>query len=228
MCIYFKINKLKRIIIKTEDGSSSLYVPEIDEHFHSVHGAITESLHVFIHKGLRNICLNNINVLEIGFGTGLNCILTYRDAQTSKKSITYHSVELYPISKDEFDELNYCNIIGVEYQNVFQKMHSSPWGIETQVDDFFYLKKIQNNLLDVHFDSSYDLIYFDAFAPGKQPEMWTYDIFKNISDSTKSGGILTTYCAKGEVRRILKSVGFDVVRTDGPPGKREMIIATKL
>lgn len=218
---------MKRTVIKTKDGSSSIFVPELDESFHSLNGAYTESMHVFIDKGLRQRDKKELKILEIGFGTGLNCILTCKENITLQRQIHYHAIELFPITTDEMSLLDFNDFLDENFLDLFRKMHLSAWDEQCPILDNFILKKLTGDLQTYKFENNYDLIYFDAFAPNKQAEMWTPAIFQKMYDCLCFDGLLVTYCAKGEVRRIMQSVGFAVERTDGPPGKREMLVATK-
>lgn len=212
----------------TLDGSDTLYVPSIDEHYHSTNGAVQESAHVYIDAGLAEFQKDTINILEIGFGTGLNAYLTYRYAHRFDKEIDYTGIELYPLDSSIVSKLNYAD--KETDRQVFQKIHTTDWGTRMKISSVFFLTKIQRNLthLDFFSDETFDLIYFDAFAPDKQPEMWTQDIFDFLYKHTTQDGILTTYCAKGSVRRMLQKSGYKVERLPGPPGKREMIRAIKI
>lgn len=218
---------MKREIINTEDGSSTLYVPELDEHYHSIYGAITESMHIFINYGFNCIDSQDISIFEVGFGTGLNSFLTFREAKKQKKKVIYDSVELYPLTENEYLRLNYVS----KHENdflFFIKMHSSDWDIEQKINDNFLLKKITGSIETINIEKEkYDLIYFDAFAPEVQPELWKKEIFQSLYNSLKPNGILTTYCSKGVVRRTLKEVGFKIEKLPGPPPKREIVRAIK-
>lgn len=218
---------MKREIIVTADGSSTLFVEELDENYHSVNGAITESMHVFIERGLRQCKQPELAILEIGFGTGLNCVLSFKELPAAVEKVYYDSIELYPVTNEEFEQLNYADFLDVDIRDIYRDMFLADWDETVAITDNFYLRKIHANLLDAEFEQKYDLVYFDAFAPNKQPELWTIDVFQKMYDCMKKGAWLTTYCAKGEVRRNMQSVGFTVTRTDGPPCKREMLIAQK-
>jgi len=228
---------MERKIVTTTDGSHSIFIPDLNEHYHSIHGAIQESRHVFIEAGLKYIpsSPNAISVLEIGFGTGLNALLTILESQNSNLKIIYTSIEAFPLSDEIVRQLNYAselkqdaNTYKVDLQNSFDTMHQSEWGKEILISENFNFKKIQKTLQETELkDQEFDLIYFDAFGPPVQPEMWTEEIFSKIFSATKPHGILVTYCAKGEVKRTLKKVGFQIQNLPGPPGKREMIRAVK-
>ena len=211
----------------SEDGSSTLYRPDLDEHYHSIHGAIQESMHIFIDAGLRQYSERQINILEIGFGTGLNTLLTI--LETENASVNYHSIEKFPVEYEIINLINYPEILGNKAKIWFDKIHEVSWNIEHKITPTFNLQKIKSDLIDcVLPDNFYNLVYFDAFAPEKQPELWNIEIFDKIYNSMKDKGILTTYCAKGSVRRAMQACGFKVERIQGPPGKREMIRAVKI
>jgi len=213
-------------IILSEDGSTTLFRPDLNEHYHSVHGAIQESMHVFIDAGLKKCNSESLKILEIGFGTGLNALLTMLNAEN--KQIVYHAIEKYPLSDDVIEKINYPDKIGAKYSAViFNKIHKTPWNEEHKIEESFILKKIKADLLEHQFEKGYDLVYFDAFAPEKQPELWDREIFQKLFDSMSANSILTTYCSKGSVRRSMIECGFKVLRIDGPPGKRQMIVALK-
>ncbi|MGZ4054200.1 MAG: tRNA (5-methylaminomethyl-2-thiouridine)(34)-methyltransferase MnmD [Bacteroidia bacterium] len=224
---------MERTLIKTADGSHSLYVKDLDEHYHSIHGAIQESIHVFINTGLKFIAEKNkseINILEIGFGTGLNALLTCMEAEKSDLKINYTSLEAFPLSIDLTNKLNYVDLLSSEkkdLQNTFDLLHSCEWEKDIAISKNFILHKIKNTLQEIRFENSFDLIYFDAFGPRVQPEMWKEELFSKIYSATKQDGCLVTYCAKGEVKRTLKKVGFVVETLPGPPRKREMVRGIK-
>lgn len=225
----FKKN-IKREIITTNDGSKTIHFPEINESYHSKHGAYQEAQHVFIKSGLSQIEKQQISILEVGFGTGLNAILTYIYAKNKAKTIDYHGLEAFPVSDDEINAINYPNIAPIQdYQEVFQKFHTIDWNVATDISNSFTLKKIQTTLENFHPDKShYDLIYFDAFGPRVQPEMWTLEIFQKIFNATRKSGVFVTYSCRGQVRRDLLTAGFKVEKIPGPPGKREMLRAVKV
>lgn len=220
-------NSKKRELQLTADGSHTLFIPEIDEHYHSVNGAIQESRHVFIDAGMRQIAGEEIRILEIGFGTGLNAFLTLQEASVTQKRVHYYSVELYPLETDIVRALNYPQLISPEMESLFYAMHESSWNKPVEITPFFTLHKIEGDGNQCLFPHAIDLIYFDAFAPDKQSEMWNGSLFDKLYASTSAGGILTTYCAKGVVRRMMQASGYTVERIPGPPGKREMLRAKK-
>ena len=214
-------------LILTSDGSHSLFVPEIDECYHSTHGAVQESLHIFIDAGLRQCHISEINILEIGFGTGLNAFLTLLEAERSEKQIKYTSLELFPVENHIALKLNYPDILAPEKRLTFEQMHTCTWNEEIQLSPFFGLNKIKTDFTEFVFKNNFDVVFFDAFSPEKQPEMWSDKQFEKIYSHCNPGAILTTYCAKGVVRRTMKSAGFEVERIQGPPGKREMLRGVK-
>jgi tRNA U34 5-methylaminomethyl-2-thiouridine-forming methyltransferase MnmC len=219
---------LERQIIITEDGSTTIYLPEWNEHYHSKFGAIQESRHVFIQKGLSLFSNQKISVLEIGFGTGLNCLLTFLEAEQGKLEIEYVGVEAYPISREEVEGLNYISVLKNEKLTViFEELHLSPWEVKNKISSNFSLEKREQFFQEINDMNRFDLIYFDAFGPQVQPELWTEVPFKKMFDTLKSGGVLVTYSARGSVRRAMQSAGFAVERLEGPPGKREMLRAIK-
>jgi len=219
---------LKREIIITSDGSTSIHIPEWDEQYHSKHGAIQEAYHVFIDKGLNLFQNQNIHILEIGFGTGLNSFITFIEAQKRNLKVDYVGVEKYPIADNEFEQLNYVSELkAAEFSNIFKKMHLKPWGEKYILNADFSLTKRKQDFNDIDDKLRFNLIYFDAFGARVQPELWTVAIFQKMYDSLKSGGVLVTYSAKGSVRRAMIEVGFKVEKLPGPPGKREMLRAKK-
>ena len=215
-------------IEKTADGSYTLYVPEMDEHYHSVKGALTESQHIFIDMGLKHSEVAEPRILEIGLGTGLNCFLTFLTSEETHRKIHYTGIERYPLSMDVLRQLDYPTLIQREHENDYYAIHQAEWGKDIPLSPLFTLHKIEGDFTSHSFEKGYDIIYFDAFAPEKQPEMWEQSLFDSLYAILNNGGILTTYCAKGVVRRMLQSAGFIVERLPGPPGgKREILRATK-
>ncbi len=223
---------MKTEIIKTADGSHSIYVKELDEHYHSIHGAIQESKHVFIEMGLKytaaTIPNSEMTILEIGLGTGLNAFLTFIESKKTDSLINYTSIEAYPISAEIAHQLNYLDLLNEQKnESIFNEIHTCEWNKKNWISNQFTFRKIQNTLQQIVFDDTYNLIYFDAFGPRVQPEMWTEEVFAKLYAATLPNGCLVTYCAKGEVKRTLKKVGFIVETLQGPPGKREMVRAIK-
>ena len=211
----------------SEDGSSTLYRADLDEHYHSFHGAIQESMHVFIEAGLKKVAQKSaLNILEVGFGTGLNALLTM--VHQPERLVHYHALEKYPVATDLAEVINYPQLLGGdEVRRCFTAMHTCAWGQEVAIQPQFLLTKQEVDLCDFKSDTLYDLVFFDAFAPDKQPELWTDAIFTAIFGMMAKGGVLTTYSAKGSVRRSMQAAGFVVERIPGPPGKREMLRAVK-
>jgi tRNA U34 5-methylaminomethyl-2-thiouridine-forming methyltransferase MnmC len=220
------LNNMTEIIL-TADGSHTLYVPEIKEHYHSIHGAIQESQFIFINNGYDFCNADPLNILEIGFGTGLNAFLTALKSCSGKKKVHYTTIEKYPLTRDITKSLNYPGFTGEGTRELFELIHSSPWNTDIRICNNFIMNKIIGDVTEYIPPGEYNLIYFDAFGPDKQPEMWTAEVFKRISDFTRDNGIFVTYSAKGEVKRNLRSCGFTVTLLPGPPGKRQIIRAWK-
>lgn len=226
---------MRRKIITTADGSKTIHIEEWNEQYHSKHGAIREAYHVFIKNGLFHLSSSkgdeetpqNISVLEIGFGTGLNAFISCLEADKLQRNINYVGVEAYPVSKEEIASLNYVELISKDAAAIFEKLHEISWGKPIAITSNFKLEKRQQFFSEIEDIESFDLIYFDAFGARVQPELWTEAIFEIMFSALKSGGVLVTYSAKGSVRRAMQSVGFTVERLEGPPGKREMLRATK-
>lgn len=223
---------MERKIILTGDGSHTIAIPELKVTYHSVHGAIRESQHVFIEAGFRyvpvTLKVSGMYILEVGFGTGLNALLTLIEADKHKCRIHYTAVDLYPLQETEIQPLNYCSQLRLpQYRPLFEKMHQTEWNAMHEIADYFRLTKMKCDLRDFTAGNPFSLIYFDAFAPGAQPELWTKDVFKKMYSWLLPGGILVTYCSKGAVRRTMQAAGFLVEKIPGPPGKREMLRAIK-
>jgi len=223
---------LKRQIIITKDGSSTIHIPEWNEQYHSIHGAIQEAKHVFIKHGLHHVIAENnlkhIAILEIGFGTALNAFISLLEAEKLKLNIDYSGIEAYPISMEEISQLNYPDQLNVlDKKDVFNKLHEVSWGFNHEITTNFQLRKEEKDFMKIDNKNTFNLIYFDAFGARVQPELWTETIFKIMFEALKNKGVLVTYAAKGSVRRAMQSVGFIVERLEGPPGKREMLRATK-
>ena len=213
----------------TEDGSHTIYLPGMDEHYHSTHGAIQESLHIYIDQGLLQIQQKEIAILEIGFGTGLNAYLTYVFSRIKNLKINYLSIEKYPLTETEYLSLNYPKNVFPEYGQFFEQLHRAEWNSEVKISPEFSLLKVHADLLTYEFDTQprFNLVYYDAFAPGKQPEMWTDDIIRKVSSSVQKDGVLVTYCAKGAARRAFATAGFRMERLPGPIGKKEILRGKK-
>lgn len=222
---------MKREIINTGDGSTTIYLPEWNEHYHSIHGAIQEARHVFIEMGLKKVLgsqRQDISILEIGFGTGLNALVTWQETRNVPVKITYTGIEAYPIEEKEVKELNFSSEIKEEKaRDIFELLHALPWEQPGEITSKFNLHKQKKFFQDITDLERYDLVYFDAFGARVQPELWTAAIFSRMFDALIPGGILVTYAAKGSVRRAMLEVGFKVEKLPGPPGKREMLRATK-
>lgn len=214
-------------IIETADGSNSIFNVEIKENYHSSFGAIQESKHIFIEAGLNFIQKPEISILEIGFGTGLNAILALDWAVKNEKKVNYFGVEAFPVSTELISQLNYAEKLFLD-KNYFEKLHTEN-GKRAFINQFFSIeiqhKTIQKTILP---EKEFDAVFFDAFSPEVQPEMWEISVFKKIASSMKTGGILTTYSCKGVVKRAMLSAGFSIEKLPGPPGKREFFKATKL
>jgi tRNA U34 5-methylaminomethyl-2-thiouridine-forming methyltransferase MnmC len=218
------LNKL----VTTSDGSHTIYVPELDEHYHSVHGAVQESEHIFIKSGFDFCQANPLFIFEVGFGTGLNALLTAVNAAEGSREVFYTSFEKYPLDENIFKQLNHHNFGGERGREIASRINSSAWGRMNNICPNFNLEKIEGDITQDEIKGRYNLIYFDAFGPDKQPEMWTMKIFEKISNITEKNGILITYSSKGDVKRNLRSAGFKVVLIPGPPGKREITRAIKI
>jgi tRNA U34 5-methylaminomethyl-2-thiouridine-forming methyltransferase MnmC len=222
---------MKPEIIKTADGSNTLYVPHLNEHYHSTFGAINESRHVFIESGLLMAAetFDEIHILEIGFGTGLNALLTWMEAERVPKKVYYTALEPNPLDVEVWSVLNYPDCFCTfSYRKIYCRLHETDWERDEQISPFFTIRKILSRLEDyLPEPGAFNLVYFDAFGPFAQPELWTEAIFQKISLSMKERGILVTYSVKGSVRRALKNAGFSVEKIPGPAGKREITRAVK-
>nr|WP_299384524.1 tRNA (5-methylaminomethyl-2-thiouridine)(34)-methyltransferase MnmD [Allomuricauda sp.] len=219
---------MKRKIITTADGSKTIHLEAWNEQYHSKHGAIQEAYHVFITHGLHLLNGPAIKILEIGFGTGLNALITLLESEKANQNITYVGVEAYPVLVEEVKQLDYCEQLNaVKYQTVFEHMHDSLWERPVSITESFQLHKQQKDFREIHDKEEYNLVYFDAFGARVQPELWSEEVFQAMYHALKQDGVLVTYAAKGSVRRAMQAVGFTVERLPGPPGKREMLRATK-
>lgn len=222
---------MKRELVITKDGSHSIYLPEMDEHYHSIHGSMIESEHIFIRSGLieKSLVMKSISILEIGMGTGLNVLKTALTAKAGNLKINYHGVEAFPLTWDEVKKLNYVDLLeSVDAKVVFEKLHQSEWNNYFELSPEIKMKKSDQSWQKISDLGQYDLVYFDAFAPEKQSDMWTEAVFQKVNDCMNEDGILVSYCVKGEVRRLLKKVGFRVEKLKGPEGgKREILRAWK-
>lgn len=221
---------MNRKIIVTDDNSKSLLIPEINETYHSINGAMNEAMHVFITNGLFKITdTNPIRIFEMGFGTGLNALLTLNHAKNTPIYIAYETVEKFPIELDLVSQLQHPTTTGlIELQNEFNLMHTSKWNETHQLSPNFTFKKYQIDIREIELPSNcFHLIYYDAFSPKIQPELWETAVLKKLHNSMVDGGRLTTYCAQGQFKRNLKEAGFEVHGLPGPTGKREMTLAIK-
>lgn len=217
-------------IFNTQDGSHSVFSPIFGVSYHSKYGAIQESQHVFIAAGLleKAATQKEVSILEIGFGTGLNALMTLLEAERRHLTIHYTGVENYPLSLEEASTLNYPEILEApSHRSVFEEMHRIPWGEPKTLSSSFHFTKLKQKFEDLSLKDTFDVIYFDAFAPSAQPELWETEVLGIMYDALKADGILVTYCAKGSVKRALKSLGFTIEALKGPPGKREMTRAKK-
>ncbi|MEL6304294.1 MAG: tRNA (5-methylaminomethyl-2-thiouridine)(34)-methyltransferase MnmD [Bacteroidota bacterium] len=221
---------MKRKIIVTADGSKTIQIEDWNEQYHSIHGAVQEAYHVFIKSGFWHVQTDEhpLRILEMGFGTGLNALITLHEADKQGVSVAYVGIERYPVSLEEALQLEYPEILKVSSSEaVYRKMHEISWETPHQLTPNFGLLKCQKDFFDVNQSSLFNLVYFDAFGARVQPEVWTVALFEKMYSALKSNGVLVTYSAKGSVRRALQEVGFVVERLPGPPGKREMLRATK-
>ncbi len=225
---------MKREIITTADGSRTIHIPDWNEQYHSKHGAIQEARHVFLKTGLAHYIgefpeKEEIAILEVGFGTGLNALLTYFEASKYERSINYVGVEAYPVSPEESVAMEYSSQLEeVDASTIYTKLHDAMWEQPTVISKRFELTKRKQRFENITDSEAFDLIYFDAFGPRVQPNLWTEEIFSKMYIALKVGGVLTTYCAQGAARRAMQAAGFIVERLPGPPGKREMLRARKL
>jgi tRNA U34 5-methylaminomethyl-2-thiouridine-forming methyltransferase MnmC len=215
-------------IIVTSDGSHTIFVPELNEHYHSVHGAVQESEFIFIRNGFDVCSADPLNIFEVGFGTGLNALLTALKCMDGQREVNYTTIEKYPLPDEITGSLNYPHFTSGEGVDIFRLIHSAPWNSDVRICRNFTLHKIEGDLTSLLPSGKYDLIYFDAFGPDKQPEMWSGKIFASIGAITAENGVFVTYSAKGEVKRNLIAAGFAVKLLPGPPGKRQIIRAVKI
>jgi len=220
---------MERKIIVTKDGSHSISIPELGVTYHSLHGAIRESIHVFIEAGfkflIKDLFTPTINILEMGFGSGLNAFLTAIESEKIKRKVYYTALEKFPIPIEEAEELNYSKMLG--HEELFRKFHRSNWNEHLMISEYFCFQKENICLQNLSTSQQFNLIYYDAFAPNAQPELWTKEIFDKLFHVLEPHGVFVTYCSKGDVRRALIAAGFDVKKLPGPPGKREMLRAIK-
>ena len=221
---------MKREIFLTADGSKTIFIPELNECYHSKNGALAESMHIFINAAYRYAAENkkSLNILEIGFGTGLNALLTLIETLKDKCVVNYLGIEPYRIGKQQLEELDYPELTGIPGANIyFQELHKT--SSVNPVTEHFTLTVSEEKIEDITLQKSFfDLVYYDAFAPDVQPELWRSEIFDKIAASMKKNGVLVTYSCKGDVKRALKAAGFSIEKLPGPPGKREFLRAVKL
>ncbi len=209
----------------TQDGSHTLYIPSLDEHYHSTHGSIQESQHVFIRAGFNAIQQSSVDILEVGFGTGLNAMLTINEANKQKKKVFYYGIEKYPLPPEILEKLNFKKLL--RNGDDFSRIHACPWETREVINPWFSLYKTRTDLLDAVLPDLFDLIYYDAFSPGVQPSLWKEPVLQKMARVLRPGGVFITYCARGAVRRALADSGLKVERLPGPPGKREILRAIK-
>ncbi|MDR1683764.1 MAG: tRNA (5-methylaminomethyl-2-thiouridine)(34)-methyltransferase MnmD [Candidatus Symbiothrix sp.] len=207
----------------TADGSHTLFLPKMDEHYHSINGAIQEARHVYIEAGFKQCKKPSIHVLEMGFGTGLNALLTALEAGKRQISTLYTTLEKYPLPTEITNRLNYAELSPA----IYHKIHTSEWEHPVMISPYFRLRKIKTDFADYDYPDLYDVVYYDAFAPDKQTGVWSQSIFDAIHRAMQTSGVMTTYCAKGRIRRMMQQAGFTVERIPGPPGKREMLRAVR-
>lgn len=222
-----------REVILTKDGSHTIHIPGMNVTYHSVNGAIRESTHVFIDSGLK-FCKGgadrpgSITILEAGFGTGLNALLTLISTENSGQKVHYYTLELHPLTEEEFKSLNYCEQLNQHrLKTFFEKLHGCDWEKDIPLTPLFTIHKALQSILHFSMKGPFDLVYFDAFAPASQPELWTKNVFDSLIQVMSSGALLVTYCSKGDVRRAMLAAGFKVEKLPGPPGKREILRAIK-
>lgn len=211
----------------TSDGSSTLYSHLHKAHYHSLNGAFQESKHIFIENGFDSINLQEPIILEVGLGTGLNAALTAYYALMEKRKVVYKGVDLYPIDEETIRKLNYSTFLPDTIGVIWEQIVFANWNSTIPINEYFTLTKTCSDFTQIILNDKFDIVYFDAFAPEDQPEMWTFDIFQKLYNAMSINGIIATYCSKGIVKQALRQAGFTVTRLAGPPGKRHMIRATK-
>lgn len=215
-------------VIKTNDGPNTLYSNTFNDQYHSTFGALQESRFIYIQTGLNYCEQNSLKIFEIGFGTGLNAILTFIEGFKKKINIEYHAIELFPIGIETINQLNYFEFLSNDQKSVYKKLHDCKWNKNIKISENFTFRKIKYDFNNYIFNEKYDLIYFDAFAPEKQPSMWSGENFAKLYNTLNNKGILTTYSCKGIVKNNLRKAGFKVTRLNGPKGKRHILRAQKL
>lgn len=230
--MYLNKNPFQIELTKTSDGSHTLKLLGVDEQYHSLNGAMQESEHVFIQAGFNSVIENKnpVNILEVGLGTGLNALLTLKESTELQKQVYYDAIEAYPLKKKWLDRLNYPSLLRDDwYKEGFKLIHQATDDTFLTIREVFRIRCLKKKIQDVELiKEKYDLVYFDAFGPDTQPEMWTVEVFDKIEKAMRSGAVLVTYSVKGAVRRAMKEAGFDVKKIPGPPGKREMTRAVKI
>ncbi|HUS86760.1 MAG TPA: tRNA (5-methylaminomethyl-2-thiouridine)(34)-methyltransferase MnmD [Bacteroidales bacterium] len=212
----------------TGDGSHTLFVPDLNEHYHSTYGAVQESRHVFIENGFNITGKSPVRLLEVGFGTGLNAFMTAIESVKTCRTTYYNAIEKQPLAEKLTCKLNYPDIIADGDRSLFDMIHMAQWGSEERINEHFYISKTHADLLSIKLAGAYDLVYFDAFAPDKQPDLWSENVILSIASVTVKGGLFVTYSASGALKRNLQTAGFQVTHPDGPPGKRQITRAVKL
>lgn len=231
LCSVMELNKSESIsLLSTADGSHSVYSGQFGVTYHSAHGAVTESSHVFLEHGLGFVKFENkpVAVLETGFGTGLNAFMTLLEAGKAGIEVHYCGLEIYPLDLKAAAALNYPDVLGaVAYRDLFLHLHTCEWNRKLSVTPTFSFEKQDTSIVTFVREGAFDVIYFDAFDPQAQPELWTEEVMGRMYHSLRTGGVLVTYCAQGQFRRNLRSAGFTTERLPGPPGKREMTRAIK-
>jgi tRNA U34 5-methylaminomethyl-2-thiouridine-forming methyltransferase MnmC len=220
---------LKREIITTNDGSTTIHLPELNESYHSKYGAIQEAYHVFIKNGLSLFEGKSVSILEIGFGTGLNSFITYLEAQKSNQTIDYVGVEAYPVAVEEALQMNYVKELNANQEaDIFKDMHEAVWEEKVAISDDFSLTKRQQLFQDINDEDAYNLIYFDAFGFRVQPELWSLEVFQKMYNALKINGVIVTYACRSSIKNAMIECGFKVEKLPGAPGKREMLRAKKI
>lgn len=215
---------MKLKIAATQDGSTTILREDLQEHYHSVYGAIQETEHVYIRAGFEYCKCDNVRVLEVGFGTGLNTLLTFETADLQKRNVQYHSIEKYPLDMQMVAQLDF----GIERNVLLHRLHMAAWNTNEQIAPHFVLRKIHADLLTYNFSEKYHLIYYDAFAPDKQAEMWSPKVLQKVANTLETGGVLTTYSTKGVVKQAFRDAGLFVKRLQGAKGKRDMLRCIKV
>lgn len=213
---------MKKEIIQTRDGSSSLFIPELNETYHSRFGAIQEAKHVFIKNGLSLMNDKSVSILEIGFGTGLNTFITFLETQKHNFNVNYVGVEAYPLEYEIIKQLNYVdNLNASESRHLFDEIHTSKWNVTHELSNNFSLTKRKQKFQEIDENENYDIIYFDAFGFDVQPELWSVEIFEKMYKALKNNGILVTYACRSSIKKAMLEVGFSVEKLPGAPGKEK-------